>query len=103
MPWEGTEEKKQKQGTNNARLAYVLHVYQPNYERMKTLLAYVKEIDLWQKHWGNASFTTEQRKGRRCTFPYHVAQGICKYADVANEPGGCIGDYIMQELEGNCK
>ncbi len=27
MPWEGAEEKKQKQGTNNARLAYVLHVY----------------------------------------------------------------------------
>jgi hypothetical protein len=27
MPWEGTEEKKQKQGTDNARLAYILHVY----------------------------------------------------------------------------
>jgi hypothetical protein len=30
MPWEGAEEKKQKQETNNARLAYVLHIHQPN-------------------------------------------------------------------------
>jgi hypothetical protein len=57
MPWEGVEEKKQKQGTNNARLAYVLHVYQPDYERMKKLLAYAKELDIWHKHWGNAAFT----------------------------------------------
>jgi hypothetical protein len=57
MLWEGTEEKKQKQGTNNARLAYVLYVYQPNYERMKMLLAYAKEMDLWHNRWGNASFT----------------------------------------------
>ncbi len=47
MPWEGAEEKKQKQGTSNARLAYVLHVYQPDYERMKKLLAYAKELDIW--------------------------------------------------------
>ncbi len=59
MPWEGAEEKKQTQGTNNARLAYVLHVYQPDYKRMKTLLAYAKEMDLWHKHWGNESFTIE--------------------------------------------
>jgi hypothetical protein len=32
MPWEGTEEKKQKQETSNARLAYVLHVHQLNFE-----------------------------------------------------------------------
>ncbi len=57
MPWEGAEEKKQKQGTNNARLAYVLHVQQPDYKRMKTFLAYAKEMDIWHKHWGNASFT----------------------------------------------
>jgi hypothetical protein len=57
MLWEGAEEKKQKQGTSNARLAYVLHIHQPNYERMKTLLAYVKELDIWHKHWGNAAFT----------------------------------------------
>ena len=44
MLWEGAEEKKQKQGTNNARLAYVLHVHQPGYKRMKTLLAYTKEM-----------------------------------------------------------
>ncbi len=57
MPWEGVEEKEQKQGTNNARLAYVLHVYQPDYERMKKLLAYAKELYIWHKHWGHAAFT----------------------------------------------
>jgi hypothetical protein len=57
MPWEGVEEKKQKQRTNNARLTYVLHVYQPNYERMKKLLACAKELDIWHKHWGHAAFT----------------------------------------------
>jgi hypothetical protein len=57
MPWEGAEEKKQKQGTNNARLAYVLQVHQPNYKRMKTLLAFAKEMDIWHKHWRDASFT----------------------------------------------
>ncbi len=30
MPWEGAEEKKQKQGTNNARLVYVLYVHKPD-------------------------------------------------------------------------
>ncbi len=30
MPWEDAEEKKKKQGGNNARLAYVLQVYQPD-------------------------------------------------------------------------
>ncbi len=32
MPWEDTEEKKKKQGNNNAQLAYVLQVYQPDYK-----------------------------------------------------------------------
>jgi hypothetical protein len=59
MPWEGTEEKRQKLGTPYARLAYILHVYQANYEWMKTLLTYAKEKDVWHKHWGNAAFTIE--------------------------------------------
>jgi hypothetical protein len=59
MPWEGAEERKQKQGTSNAKLAYIFHVHQPNYKRMKRLLAYVKEMDIWHKHWGNAAFTIE--------------------------------------------
>ncbi len=59
MPWEGAEEKKQKQGTSNVRLAYVLHINQPDYERMKKLLAYTKELDIWHKHWGKAAFTIE--------------------------------------------
>ena len=33
MPWEDSEEKKKKQGGNNARLAFVLQVYQPNYNQ----------------------------------------------------------------------
>jgi len=32
MPWEDAEEKKKKQGDNNAWLAYVLQVYQPDYD-----------------------------------------------------------------------
>ncbi len=32
MPWEDAEEKKEKQGNNNAQLAYVLQVYQPDYK-----------------------------------------------------------------------
>ena len=31
MPWEGAEERQQKQGTNKARQAYVLHVYEKDY------------------------------------------------------------------------
>ena len=59
MPWEGAEEKKQKQGTNNAHLVYVLHVHEPDYARMKTLLTYAKDMKVWQKHWGNLAFTVE--------------------------------------------
>ena len=59
MPWEGAEEKKQKQGTNNARLAFVFHVYEPDYARMMTLLAFAKEWKVWHKHWGNTVFTVE--------------------------------------------
>ncbi len=59
MPWEGAEEKKQKQGTNNARLAYVLHIHEPDYARMKILLAYAKDWKVWHKHWGNTAFTVE--------------------------------------------
>jgi hypothetical protein len=38
---------------------YVLHVHEPNYARMKTLLAYTKEWKVWHKHWGNSVFTME--------------------------------------------
>jgi hypothetical protein len=59
MPWEGAEEKEQKQGTNNTTLVYVLHVHEPDYARMKTLLAYAKDWKVWHKHWGNSAFTVE--------------------------------------------
>jgi hypothetical protein len=59
MPWEGAEERKQKQGTNNACLAYVLHVYEKDYGRLATLLAFTKEWKVWHKHWGNAAFRVE--------------------------------------------
>ncbi len=57
MTWEGAEEKKQKQGTNNACLVYMLHVHEPDYKRMKMLLAYVKDWKVLHKHWGNTAFT----------------------------------------------
>ncbi len=57
MLWEGLEEKKQKQGTSNACLAYVLHVHQLDHKRMKTLLAYAKEKNTWHKIWENPTFT----------------------------------------------
>jgi hypothetical protein len=59
MPWEGVEEKKQKQGTNNTCLVYILHVHKLDYARMKTLLAYTKEWKVWHKHWENSAFTVE--------------------------------------------
>jgi hypothetical protein len=59
MPWEGAEEKKQKQGTNNAHLVYLLHVHKPDCAKMKTLLAHAKEWQVWHKHWGNSAFTVE--------------------------------------------
>ncbi len=59
MPWERAEEKKQKQGTNNPRLVYVLHVHKPDYARMKTLLAYAKDWKVWHRHWGNSAFAVE--------------------------------------------
>jgi hypothetical protein len=59
MPWEGAEEKKQKQDTNNACLAYVLHVHTPDYFRIKALLSHAKDEEIWHKHWGNAAFTVE--------------------------------------------
>ncbi len=59
MPWEGIEKKKQKQGTSNSRLAYRLHVHWPNYKRMKYLLVYVKDKNIWHKILGNATYTIE--------------------------------------------
>ncbi len=59
MPWEGAEEKNQKQGTNNARLAFIFHVHEPDYARMATLLTFSKEWKVWHKHWGNTAFTVE--------------------------------------------
>ena len=59
MPWEDAEEKKKKQGTNNARLAYVLQVYQPDYKRIKNLCQIAKQRKLWLQHWGNAAFTVK--------------------------------------------
>ncbi len=35
----------------------MLHVHQPDHERMKTLLAYAKEKNIWHKIWGNPTFT----------------------------------------------
>ena len=59
MPWEDAEEKKKKQGGNNARLAYVLQVYQHNYDRISNLCQVAKQRKLWANHGGNTAFTVE--------------------------------------------
>ena len=59
MPWEGAEEKKQKQGTNYACLAFIFHVHKPDYAPTATLLKFAKERKVWHKHWGNTAFTVE--------------------------------------------
>jgi hypothetical protein len=56
MPWEGIEEKKQKQGTSTSRLAYKLHVHWPDYKRIKYLLSYAKDNNIWHKIWGNTTY-----------------------------------------------
>jgi hypothetical protein len=60
MPWEGTKERKQKQGTSGERLVYTIQVHQPDYERVRTLLQITKRKKIWRKHWGKAAFTLEQ-------------------------------------------
>jgi hypothetical protein len=57
MPWKRTEEKKQKQGTSNVRLAYGLHVNRPDYGRLKSLLAYAKDNNVQNKVWVNTAYT----------------------------------------------
>ncbi len=42
VPWEDAEEKKKKQGNNNACLAYVLQVYQPDYKGIRNLCRIAK-------------------------------------------------------------
>jgi hypothetical protein len=51
--------KKQKQGTSNSRHAYGLHVHWLDYKRMKYLLVYRKDKNIWHKIWGNATYTIE--------------------------------------------
>ncbi len=34
-------------------------MHEPDYARMKMLLAYAKEWKVWHKHWGNSAFTME--------------------------------------------
>ena len=50
MPWEDAEEKKKKQGGNNVRVAYVLQVYQPDYDRISNLCHMAKQRKLWANH-----------------------------------------------------
>ncbi len=59
MPWEGIEEKKQKRGTTNAQLAYVLHVHWPDYKCLKALLVYTKDKGAWDNVWGKTTYTIE--------------------------------------------
>jgi hypothetical protein len=59
MPWEDAEEKKKKQGNNNAQLAYILQVYKPDYKRISNLCHIAKQRKLWLHHWGNTAFTVK--------------------------------------------
>jgi hypothetical protein len=59
MPWEGIEEKKQKQGTTSACLACGLHVHRPDYKCLKTLLAHAKEKSVWDNIWGKTTYMIE--------------------------------------------
>ena len=59
IPWEDAEEKKKKQGGNNAQLIYVLQVYQPNYNQISKLCHIAKQRKLWANHWGNTAFTVK--------------------------------------------
>jgi len=59
MPWEDAEEKKKKQGSNNARLAYVLQVCQQDFDRLSNLCHMAKQHKLWANHWGNTAFTVK--------------------------------------------
>ncbi len=70
MPWEDAEEKKKKQGSNNAWLAYILQVYQPDYEQIKTLCHIAKQRKLWPPHWGNTAFIIK--------IPENDSQQCCK-------------------------
>ena len=59
MPSEDAEEKKKKQGGNNAWLAYILQVYQPGCDQISKLCHMAKQCKLWANHWGNTAFTVE--------------------------------------------
>jgi hypothetical protein len=59
MQWEDAKEKKKKQGSNNACLAYVLQVYQPDYKRITKLCQIAKQRKLWLQYWGNTAFTVK--------------------------------------------
>ncbi len=70
MPWEDAEEKKQKQGGINARLAFVLQVYQQDFDRLSNLCHMAKQRKLWANQWGNMAFTVKiqswiANKGKR--------------------------------------
>jgi hypothetical protein len=36
-----------------------LHVHPPDYGRLKSLLAYTKDSNVWDKVWGNTAYTIE--------------------------------------------
>ena len=55
----GRRGKEKEEGGNNARLAYVLQVYQPDYDRLSNLCHMAKQRKLCAHHWGNTAFTVE--------------------------------------------
>jgi hypothetical protein len=94
MPWEEIEEKKQKQGTSNSRLAYGLHVHRPGYKRMKYLLAYAKDKNIWHKIWGNTTYTIETPEE---TYPIRVKN---KYIQMVQTHGSIQLSMGATTIEG---
>ena len=94
MPWEGIEEKKQKQGTSNLRLAYLFHVHRPDYERLKILLAYAKDNSVWDNIWGETIYTIK-------TLEKKDPQGVKnKYIKIVQLPGSLRLSMGAATLEG---
>ena len=71
-----------------------MHVYQPDYERMKILLAYAKKKEAWHKHWENTAFTIKIPDKRR-------SQGVnTKYIQMVQTHGSVQLSMGAASIEG---
>jgi hypothetical protein len=96
MPWEDAEEKKKKQGSNNARLEYILQVYQLDYEQIKTLCHIAKQRKLWLPHWGNTVFTVKipENNSQQCCKTHYI-QMVQTHGSVQLSLGGTLINGVI--------